>query len=328
MHISEANNVVKARFQAPARKVADAVPAICDLMRKHCRKCMAIYAKEVGERRPAEKEKAPREKKAEKKAKNKAKPEAREKAPEREKAQGKRGATARRDTPVLGVVIGKPREEEAAELIRVWEDSPAAKAGLKPGDRIVKLDERQIDSPEQLRVAVLRHKPGDEVNLVVDRDGQRTKLQARLAGGDDFAGRPHRGRLRRLLSPRPWLGVHIGSGAGCGLSVVAVLPGSPADRAGLTKGDAIPRVDKTRVEAPADLQMAIARYRPGETVRLVILRGDARKKIEVELGAFGIWEGEIDDEPRQLLKRFLEGRFPSSEDLRNEREGASSRGTP
>jgi hypothetical protein len=73
------------------------------------------------------------------------------------------------------------------------------------------------------------------------------------------------------------------------------------------------RVEKTRVAAPADLQVAIAGYRPGETVSLVVSRDEARQTIKVELGAFGVWEGESDEPVRELLRRLLEARFPLSE---------------
>jgi type II secretory pathway component PulC len=318
--------VVTAKFKSPVEEVAAAMPGACELVRRHMveHRVMAKYGKKEG---PSA-EKSVEKKKAPKKPGTKA---AKPEAPEKGAVAGKPGEmqkpTARQGTAVLGVVIAKPLDVEAAEVIRVWEDSPAEKAGLQPGDRIVEVDGEKINSPEGLRAAVLRHQPGDKIDLVVRREGKKKEFQARLAGGDDFGGWARPGRLHRLLSPRPWLGVRIGSGAGRGVSVAGVLPGSPADRAGLKQGDAILRVDKTRVEAPADLQMAIAGYRPGETVRLVILDDDSRKEIEVELGAFGIWEGEIDGEPRRLLKRFLEGRFPFSEDLRDEREGTSSQET-
>jgi len=303
--ITQDGRVVKADFEASVEKVAAAMPGTCDLIAKHVAKHHKMAKAKYGEK--------PEKKKAEQVGKEKraAKP----KEPSQgkaaaEKDRGMRKPTARQGTPVLGVVIGKPTDVEAAEVIRVWEDSPAAKAGLKPGDRIMKVDGEEIASPEALRAAVLRHKPGDEIELVLRREGDEKTLRAQLAGGDDFGGWARRGRLRRVLAPRPWLGVQIGSGAGRGVEVFGVVPFGPADRSGLESGDAILRVDKTRVEAPADLQTVIAGYRPGETVRLKIIRDDERQTIEVELGAFGALDGEGQEEARELIRRFLEGRLP------------------
>jgi len=79
-----------------------------------------------------------------------------------------------------------------------------------------------------------------------------------------------------------------------------------------------------RVEAPADLQTEIAGYRPGEEVRLTIRREGARKEIEVELGAFGTFDGDVPPEARRLIERFLEGRSRFPEDAPAEEEQRES----
>jgi hypothetical protein len=326
--------VVRCDFEAPLKEVVQAVPEMCDLLRACCPTHLAMRGKKTGGQQPDDKKQGSEKKAGEKRADEK-EVEDKTSADQKKATTEKKNAPASREddtatkqepgtakeaveargTPVLGVVIGKPWGAEAAEVMRVWGDSPAAKAGLRRGDRIVKVNGKKIESPEGLHTAILQQKPGDKIDLVVDRNGQQIETSARLAGADDFAGRgrDRRRQLPRLLSPRPWLGIQIGSGAGRGVLVAGVLPGSPADVAGLKSGDAIVRVDKTRVEAPADLQAAIAGCKPGETVRLVVNRDDSRKEIEVELGAFGIWEGESNEDARQLLKRFLEGRFPRPE---------------
>lgn len=301
-------DAINVRFGAPAEKVAAAMPEACDLVEK----CWAKHRATQKSRDVSHSEEHPKKEKPEE-----AKPDKRGTDKKRRDAAE---VTARQGTPVLGVVIGKPMGKDAAEVVRVWEDGPAAKAGLKPGDRIVEVNGEAIDSPEKLRMSVLRQKPGSTVDLLIHRDGQEMELEAKLSGGDGFVGSGDREGMHRLLSPRPWLGVRIGSGAGRGVGITGVLPGSPADLAGVQPGDSVIRVDETRVEAATDLQAAIAGYRPGETVRLTVLRDDVRREIEVELGAFGIWEGTIDAEPRKVLKWFLEGRLPLEEDDRGEEE--------
>ena len=51
-------------------------------------------------------------------------------------------------------------------------DGPAAKAGLKPGDVITKLDDTSIDSGPTLIGEIWTHKPGDKVTLTYKRDGK------------------------------------------------------------------------------------------------------------------------------------------------------------
>ncbi len=63
----------------------------------------------------------------------------------------------------------------------VVEGSPSAEAGLKKGDIIVELNGVQIRSSEQLRLAVARLKPGEQVELVVMREGERNTYSIELA---------------------------------------------------------------------------------------------------------------------------------------------------
>ena len=51
-------------------------------------------------------------------------------------------------------------------------DGPAASADLEPGDVIVEVEGRSIDTPEELIVVLRAQQPGDEVTIVVERGGQ------------------------------------------------------------------------------------------------------------------------------------------------------------
>jgi putative serine protease PepD len=58
-----------------------------------------------------------------------------------------------------------------ARLVSVDSAEPGAKAGLKAGDIITKLDSREIDSDDALIAAVRSHRPGDTVTLTYTRNG-------------------------------------------------------------------------------------------------------------------------------------------------------------
>jgi len=62
---------------------------------------------------------------------------------------------------------------------QVMENSPAQRAGIRPGDRIISIDGEKIDSFLDIsRIVALR--PGREVDIVVDRGGMRLTLKAKL----------------------------------------------------------------------------------------------------------------------------------------------------
>lgn len=59
-------------------------------------------------------------------------------------------------------------------------DSPAAKAGLKEGDIITKINNDKIDSTHSLQSIIGKHKSGDKVKLTVVRDGKTQTIEATL----------------------------------------------------------------------------------------------------------------------------------------------------
>jgi S1-C subfamily serine protease len=73
-------------------------------------------------------------------------------------------------------------------VIRVFPGSPAAKAGLKPGDVIVKVDGHDVQIIEDLYSALRSHKPGDQMQLTIDRKGTETPLTVTLADRPTPAG--------------------------------------------------------------------------------------------------------------------------------------------
>ena len=60
-------------------------------------------------------------------------------------------------------------------------DGPAAKAGLKAGDAIVKLGSDTINDGDDLRDALSEAEGGSEVGITVQRDGRPVELKVTLA---------------------------------------------------------------------------------------------------------------------------------------------------
>jgi serine protease Do len=94
---------------------------------------------------------------------------------------------------------------------------------------------------------------------------------------------------------RGWLGVSVdkvspadaqssGLPDARGVMVVEVLRDSPAERAGLRKGDVIVAVNDQPLNGPSDLTRRIASTPPGTRVPVTVVREGARKTIPVELG--------------------------------------------
>jgi S1-C subfamily serine protease len=67
-----------------------------------------------------------------------------------------------------------------AAVNEVVDNGPAAKAGLKTGDRIVSIGGADVREPDDVAAAVNARKPGDKVFVVVERGGERRTLNVTL----------------------------------------------------------------------------------------------------------------------------------------------------
>lgn len=83
----------------------------------------------------------------------------------------------------LGVMLSSAESQDGALVAEITEeDSAAAKAGIQVGDVIISFDGEEITSPTDLVYAVRAHQPGDEVEIVLVRNGQEMTLTAVLEG--------------------------------------------------------------------------------------------------------------------------------------------------
>jgi serine protease Do len=94
---------------------------------------------------------------------------------------------------------------------------------------------------------------------------------------------------------RGWLGVSIqpltpelAKGFGLkepkGVLISDVVQDSPAERAGISAGDIVIEFDKKKVEAPQDLQKAVAVTPPGKGVPVKVWRDKGEKTLEIKIG--------------------------------------------
>ncbi len=208
-------------------------------------------------------------------------------------------APPQRPRAEVGVLVQPPAAgTQGAVVAEVTPNSPAAKAGLQPGDVITKIGSQDVRRPRELMAAIAQHKPGDKVELQVLRDGQQKKLTVTLAerqaqeprAGEGFPapGRAFPGTEGRrggflgvqTAEPRPGP-----AGATGGATVAEVVPDSPAAKAGLKEGDVILSVNGQATQGPEALREAIRRAGPGKEVNLKVMRGNQEKELTARLEA-------------------------------------------
>jgi serine protease Do len=194
-------------------------------------------------------------------------------------------------------------ENAGALLAGVQPDSPAAKAGLQPGDVIQQVNGTKIGNPRDLAVDVAAIHPGEAAHLKILRDGQSQDIDVKVGqmpNSDQMAnnepgGQPgNHAQIGLALAPlspdmRNQLDVPEGTR---GAVVRQVQPGSPADQAGLQPGDVIVGVGTRAVTSPSEAvrEMRSALNGKDHALALRVIRNGEPVFVGVQLG-----QGDNDD---------------------------------
>jgi serine protease Do len=188
--------------------------------------------------------------------------------------------------------LGLP-DSRGALVGEVEAGSPAEKAGLVPGDVIRSFNDVPVNDSSDLPPLVGAQAPGTRVTLGVFHDGQTRNIAVTLgtleegianaapvqpgkspsAGGRNplgLVGQALDADDRRQLGLKPNEGVAIAS-----------VEGLAARRAGLQPGDVVLQVGRTTIDGPAALDRALAGVKPGQTVMLLVRRGNASQFVAV-----------------------------------------------
>jgi serine protease Do len=179
-----------------------------------------------------------------------------------------------------------------AVVTTVEPGSPAEKAGLKPGDVILAYNGKKIEDPNELPRLVAATKPGDKAELELWRNGKRERTtvtvgefpndikSADARQGPAAESSSELGLAVRDLAPeeRKALGVDYGL-------VVEDVAGGPAARSPIQPGDVILAVNQDRFRSLDEFKKLIAQRKKGESVALLVRRGDSALYVPIELGA-------------------------------------------
>jgi putative serine protease PepD len=80
----------------------------------------------------------------------------------------------------LGVSTDATSGDDGALIDRVTQGSPADKGGIQQGDVVVQVGTTPVHSAAALKPAIRRYKAGEQVDVIVERDGKRTTLHVTL----------------------------------------------------------------------------------------------------------------------------------------------------
>ena len=189
------------------------------------------------------------------------------------------------DTVTTGVVSGLGRDivagdgQTADDLRHLIQTDAAINPGNSGGPLV-----NSLGQVIGINTAVSSNAQG--IGFAIPVDFAKPILALALAG--EPIVRPYVGVFYTMITPQlaidENLPVETGALIDEGPSGVAVIPGTPADAAGLQAGDIITEVSGRAVVEGRDIVVLLLPFRPGDTVPLTVLRGGEELVIEVTLG--------------------------------------------
>ena len=176
---------------------------------------------------------------------------------------------------------GFKRNDAAGALVAsVVAGSPAERAGVKPGDIIVEFAGKKVAKSGDLPSLVAEARVGNDVPVVVVREGKEVRLTARIARLEEeeaakVADVEVDGKNKLGLSVQPLtppMASELGLQVREGVLVRDVAAGSRASQAGIRAGDVIVEVDRQPVRTVEELKAHVDNQVKGAPMVLLIRR--------------------------------------------------------
>lgn len=168
--------------------------------------------------------------------------------------------------------VGKPKDFIPTQIVgEVVEGSPAAKAGIMPGDKIVKINGNPVDgfagSLDSITEGIILSK-GKQIEFTVERPGVSAPLKLVSEFERQKTKWFQRGGLRQVGIGPEIDHIELGS----------IIPGSPAEKAGFKDGDILVSMDGQEFKE-SDKAVAHVKDGNGKPIDFVITRGDKTLKM-------------------------------------------------
>lgn len=187
----------------------------------------------------------------------------------------------------LGVNIQTIREADAKELdlemggvliVKVEDNSPAQKAGLKRYDLVIEVNNVRIKTADDLKIKIANLSPGDEILLTIFRGSKRQKVTVKVGEApdtvkyrmEDDGSSKDLGMV--LKKNTPALAREYGLKTSKGLVVQSVERGGVAQQNRIKEGDIILAVNRTEVESIEEFRRIIAEKKAGSSVFFYVNR--------------------------------------------------------
>jgi serine protease Do len=163
-----------------------------------------------------------------------------------------------------GIVKGLhlPQGTKGAVVVEVIPNTPAAQSGLQQGDVITQLDGKAVTNSYDLRRLISESKPGTKVTATLLRGGKQTTVSVGVISQPQLVkletAHPVYEVLGLKVTPVTAQQAHqLNLPQPMGVVITDVVAGSPAEMAGLVKGDIIFRVGGSDVTSASEFSKLV-----------------------------------------------------------------------
>ena len=186
-------------------------------------------------------------------------------------------------TPELARSFGS-KDTKGVLINEVMADSPAAKAGLKPGDILLEFDGKPMEGPGDLQRAVGFFSPDRSAKVKILRDQTEKTVEVKVGQASDERQasqqpqRPGSSRVRPMLGLEvrpvtPEIARQLNLKTTDGVIVVRVEDGTPASEAGVQRGDVVKQLNGQPVKTMADFERLTQGVKEGDPLTVLLQRG-------------------------------------------------------
>ena len=179
------------------------------------------------------------------------------------------------------------KDASGALISAVSPGGPGARAGLKPGDVILKFNGQPIADAADLPPLVANVKPGDSATLAIWRKDSMKDVSVRIgdaasasqtvASTDDDSGKARLGLAVRPLTPQERQQANVSDGG-----LLVEQASGPAAKAGIQPGDIVLALNGQSVSSAAQLRQLVGQ--DGHHLALLVQHDDAKIFVPIDLG--------------------------------------------
>ena len=170
------------------------------------------------------------------------------------------------------------KDQNGALVRQVENGSAADKAGIKAGDVVVSVDGKPIKSVHELPMTIASHRPGDKVAVGLIRDGKpmtKTVAVEKMPESDTAKADDQKSPIRLGLALSTLdsdTAANLQTNVKEGVVVQQVAEGSPAQRAGIARGDVIFSVNRKPVKSVKEFMTMAEEFKGGDVLQVLLDR--------------------------------------------------------